>query len=101
MSTIKFKYVYEFYNFGELMLDDIVEEEFVVKEGDRFKLHQQEDGSFLVSSLSDSQCVLTFPNKDNLVLLPLVSEELSYDEYYSEMGDDNHNVYIGTVTFEP
>jgi len=101
MATIKFKYVYEFYNFGELMLDDIIEEEFEVSAGDRFKLHQQEDGSFLVSSLSASQCVLTFPNKDNMVLTPGVAEELSYDEYYSEMGDDNHNVYIGTVTFEP
>ena len=30
MAIIKFKYVYEFYNFGELMLDDIIEEEFYI-----------------------------------------------------------------------
>lgn len=100
MARLKFKYVYEFYSFGELMLDDIIEEEFEIAPGTRFTLHQQEDGSFLISSLDEGGCVLTFPNKDNLVLRHGKSEELSYDEYYSVMGDDNHNVYVGTVTLE-
>ena len=100
MARIKFRYVYEFYSFGTLMLDDIIEEEFEVEPGTRFKLHQQEDGSFLISSIGENGCVLTFPNKDNLVLVSGKSEELCYDEYYSAMGDDNHNVYVGTVSFE-
>ena len=86
------------------MLEDVIEELFEITEGCRFTLHDQEDGSFLVSELrTDSQgemVVLTFPNKDNLCIRLGVSEELSYDEYYSAMGDDNHNVYIGTVTLE-
>ena len=100
MARIKFKYVYEFYSFGELLLDDIIEEEFEVELGTRFTLHHQEDGSFLISSLDENGCVLTFPNKDNLVLRPGKSEERGYDEYYSVMGDDNHNVYVGSVTYE-
>lgn len=101
---LHFRYVYSFYSDGELMLEDVLEERHEASAGARFTLHDQEDGSFLISDAgSDMQgelVVLTFPNKDNLIVYLNRSEEFNYDEYYSVMGDDNHNVYIGTVTLE-
>ena len=98
---LHFRYVYAFYNFGEMLVDDIIEEYVEVEGGKRFTLHQQEDGSFAVSEVASDSIgkfvVLTFPGKDNLVVRLGEECELVYDEYYSVMGDDNHNVYEGTV----
>lgn len=103
-NFIHFRYVYSFYSDGELTLEDIFDERFEVTEGCRFTIHDQEDGSFLVSEIKDTadgkMAVLTFPNKDNMCLYEGRAEELSYDEYYTVMGDDNHNVYVGSVTLE-
>ena len=70
----------------------------------RFTLHDQEDATFILSELKKdfigNYAVLTFPNKDNLVIHEGETAELAYDEYYSAMGDDNHNVYEGTLTLE-
>lgn len=102
MARLHLRYVYAFYNFGEMLADEIVDEYKDVAEGDRFTLYQQEDGSFVVSEISRDVrgdfIVLTFPNKDNIIVRRNEECELVYDEYYSVMGDDNHNVYEGTVT---
>lgn len=103
-TYIHFRYVYSFYSDGELMLEDIIDERIEVAVGGRFTIHDQEDGSFLVSEIKETadgrMAVLTFPNKDNVCLYEGRAEELSYDEYYTVMGDDNHNVYVGSMTLE-
>ena len=101
--TLLLKYVYTFYNFGEIMDEDVFDEAIEVTDLDqRFKLHDQEDGSFVLSAKSrDSlgdHVIVTFPNKDVIIVREGESCELVYDEYYSVMGDDNHNVYVGTLT---
>ena len=101
---LHFRYVYSFYSDGELMIEDVIDERFEITAGSRFTIHDQEDGSFLISEIRDTvdgrMAVLTFPNKDNLCIYEGRVEELSYDEYYTVMGDDNHNVYVGTVSLE-
>ncbi len=101
---LHFRYVYSFYSDGELMIEDVIDERFEITGGCRFTIHDQEDGSFLISEIRDTvdgrMAVLTFPNKDNLCIYQGRVEELSYDEYYTVMGDDNHNVYVGTVSLE-
>ena len=97
------KYVYTFYNFGEIISEDIFDEEFDVKPTPaRFILHDQEDGSFILSEILEDKIgrfvIVTFPNKDVIVVRENEVTELVYDEYYSAMGDDNHNVYIGTLS---
>ena len=65
-----------------------------------WELHIYIGGSFGINALYvaiGELAVLTFPNKDNIIIRPDVSTELVYDEYYSAMGDNNHNVYEGTV----
>lgn len=100
---LNLKYVYTFYNFGEITFEDIFEEEIPVTDSaKRFLLHDQEDGSFVLSALSvDSlgkHVIVTFPNKDVIIVRENEATELVYDEYYSAMGDDNHNVYVGTLS---
>ena len=100
---LQLKYVYTFYNSGEIALEDICDEsEEILNTPHRFKLHDQEDGSFILSELlSDFKgkyVTLTYPNKDILVIHENESSELEYDEYFSSFGDDNHNVYIGSLT---
>lgn len=100
---LNLKYVYTFYNCGESFCDDIFDEAVdVMTEPIRFKLHDQEDGSFILSEVqSDSYgnfVIVTFPGKDVVVVREGESAELVYDEYYSAMGDDNHNVYVGTFS---
>ena len=99
---LNFKYVYSFYNNGEESFSDVFEQTEEITEGYRFLLHDQEDGSFIVSEVKEDHlgkyAILTFPGKDNLVIHEAEVCELAYDEYYSAMGDDNHNVYEGTVT---
>ncbi len=98
---LAFKYVYTFYNNGEECGSEVLEQTEAVGPGTRFLLHDQEDGSFLVSDISRDHigdfAVMTFPNKDNIIVRTDESCELVYDEYYSAMGDNNHNVYEGTV----
>ena len=101
--TLLLKYVYTFYNSGEITYDDIFDEEIEVEQTPiRFKLHDQEDGSFILSEVQrDSNgkfVIVTFPNKDVIIVRLGESTELAYDEYYSAMGDDNHNIYIGTLS---
>ena len=97
------KYVYTFYNSGEATYENIFDEDITVPNAPiRFKLHDQEDGSFILSEIKkDSKgtfVIVTFPGKDVIVVRLGDSTELVYDEYYSAMGDDNHNVYVGTLT---
>ena len=98
-----FKYVYTFYNSGEATYENIFDEEIEVPASPiRFKLHDQEDGSFILSEMKEDSkgklVIVTFPNKDVIIVRLGESTELAYDEYYSVMGDDNHNVYVGTLT---
>ena len=89
MYYLHFRYVYSFYSDGELMLEDVLEERHAVSEGARIVLHDQEDGSFLLSGVKRDMhgefVVLTYPNKDNLCVYLDRSEEFDYDEYYSAM----------------
>ncbi len=98
---LKFKYVYSFYSFDEELDSDVKSEQFEVSEGSRFKLYQQEDSTFLISSFGKDHigrfAVLTYPNKDNIVVHENDCEEFVYDEFFDAMGDNNHNVYEGTV----
>ena len=100
---LQLKYVYTFYNSGEISLEDVYEEsEEILDTPHRFTLHDQEDGSFILSELlSDfkgNYVTLTYPNKDILVIHENESVEIEYDEYFSSFGDDNHNVYVGCIT---
>ena len=101
-AKLIFKYVYTFYSFNEELASEIIEQSVEINTGCRFTLHDQEDGSFIVSEVKEDHLgkytILTFPGKDNLVIHEAEVCELAYDEYYSAMGDDNHNVYEGTVT---
>ena len=101
-SFLHFRYVYSFYSDGELMIEDVIDEKFEITLGCRFTIHDQEDGSFILSEVHTDSCgkfvIVTFPGKDVIVVREGESTELVYDEYYSAMGDDNHNVYVGTLT---
>lgn len=101
--ALRLRYVYTFYNFGEILDFDAIDELVDIKDEPlRFTLHLQEDAGFTVSEVREDHlgkyAVLTFPNKDNLVIHENDEVELAYDEYFDSMGDDNHNVYEGTVT---
>lgn len=103
--ALRFRYVYTFYSFDELMGCEAIDETFALSDKTvRFTLHQQEDSSFTVSPMmsgaSGEYAVMTFPNKDNLVLRPGEEYEIAYDEFFDSMGDNNHNVYEGTVCLE-
>ena len=68
-------------------------------------LEKNYDGSFLsseVGMLPDGRrrAILTFPNKDRIVLAEGDEVELCYDEFFESMGGNNHNVYEGTVALE-
>lgn len=100
---LNLKYVYTFYNNGEIEIEDVFDEnEEILNTPHRFTLHDQEDGSFILSELlSDfkgNYVTLTYPNKDILLIHENESVELEYDEYFSSFGDDNHNVYVGSLT---
>ena len=102
---LKLKYVYDFYNNGDLTFSDIFEQSVkILNAPQRFTLHDQEDASFIVSGLLKNHVgtyvTLTYPNKDIIMIYLGTSQELVYDEYYSVMGDDNHNVYEGSVSLE-
>ena len=98
---LTFKYVYTFYSNDEELDGYVKEESFEIGEGDRFTLCQQEDSAFHITSVGCDQIgeyvVLTFPNKDNIVVHLGEVCEFVYDEIFDAMGDSNHNVYEGTV----
>ena len=99
-----FRYVYTYYSSDEIVDDAAIDESFEISTGTRFKLHQQEDSAFHVSGIGSDRigkyAILTFPNKDSLVVHEGEECELAYDEFFDSMGDNNHNVYEGTVTLE-
>lgn len=99
------RYVYTFYSFDEILLEDVFDE--YVELGDeplRFTLMHQEDASFIISEakvdFKGVYALLTFPNKDNIIVRMGEESELEYDEFFDAMGDNNHNVYEGTLTIE-
>ena len=98
---LTFKYVYTFYSFDEEVDADVRSESFDLGEGDRFTLTDQEDSAFHITSVGCDQIgeyvVLTFPNKDSIVIHAGEVCEFAYDEFFDAMGDSNHNVYEGTV----
>ena len=100
---IVFEYVYTFYSFDE-ELDSAVRTESFSPDS-RFTLEGQEDGSFTASKLQRDHLgdfvVITFPNTDKMIVRPNAVAELAYDEFFDSMGDNNHNVYIGTVRLKP
>lgn len=97
--TLHFHYVYTFYRFGEEEFCEAAAESFDLKSGDRFTLRHQTDGSFIFTVGDDGRAILTFPNKDNILLFADEEQELAYDEFAEECGDPCHNVYEGTVSF--
>ena len=96
------RYVYTYYCFDEILDTDAIEQKIEIGNGCRFTLHLQEDSSFIVSAPAERGMskfvVLTFPNKDNIVIKEGEEVELAYDEFFDSMGDNNHNVYEGTVS---
>ena len=99
---LQLKYVYTFYSFDELLVEDAITQNEEAAESDRrFTLHQQEDASFILSSVKQdflgNFVTLTYPNKDTVVIHEGEAVELCYDEFYEAMGDSNHNVYYGTA----
>jgi hypothetical protein len=102
MYKLHLRYVYTFYSFDELLDSEVKDELIEIGDGCRFKLWLQEDSSFIVSGVKEDfrgkYVVLTYPNKDNVVIHQGACEEIRYDEYFDSMGDDNHNVYEGFVT---
>ena len=101
---LRLRYVYTFYNFGEELGGDVIDESVEIGTGCRFTLYQQEDSSFVISSVDKDHLgefvIVTYPNKDNIKVYLGKEEELVYDEYFDSMGDDNHNVYEGTMVLE-
>ena len=85
------------------MLEDVFDEYQPIEDKPRrFTLEHQEDSTFILSELKEDYkskyAVLTFPNKDNIIVRLGEECELEYDEFFDAMGDNNHNVYEGTIT---
>lgn len=101
-ATLHARYIYSFYSFDELLGDGVFEDEIEVSQEKRFTLHQQEDASFIVSELKEDfmgkYVIVTYPNKDNVLVYQNDETELLYDEFYDAMGDSNHNVYEGSFS---
>ena len=104
MYVLHLRLIYSFYRFGEELLTEVCDKEIAVGDDSlHFALDGQEDGSFRLSALmgeGEKYVVLTHPNKDTQLIREGVVEELAYDEYYSVMGDDNHNVWEGAISLE-
>ena len=97
---LKVKYVYSFYNFDELLDCDVKEDEVLLDaQSKRFTLYTQEDSSFVVSELKEDfkgkYVIVSYPNKDNVIVYENDETELAYDESFDAMGGNNHNVYEG------
>ena len=105
MFKLHIRYVYTFYSFNEILGEDVFDEYVELDcAPKRFTLHDQEEGSFIISQIMEDYvgkyAVLTFPGKESLIIHAGDEVELAYDEHYDSMGDDNHNVYEGTVSLE-
>ena len=99
------RYIYTFYSFDEILAEDVFDEYREVGDAPlRFTLTHQEDASFIISGVKEDYlgkyAVLTYPNKDNVIVREGEECELEYDEFFDAMGDNNHNVYEGTVALE-
>ncbi|MBQ8302696.1 MAG: hypothetical protein IJX97_04000 [Clostridia bacterium] len=98
---LELKYIYTFYRYDDVFGSAVIDERIEVGEEKRITLHLQEDSSFIVSAPKKDSLgeyiVLTYPNKDNLIVHAGEVVELLYDEFFDSMGDNNHNVYEGTV----
>ena len=97
------RYLYTFYSFDEILDDEAIDEKHDIADSPiRITLHLQEDSSFIVSTVKEDHLgkyvILTYPNKDNLIVRENDEVELVYDEFFDAMGDNNHNVYEGTAT---
>ena len=100
---LRLRYIYTFYSFDEILLEDAFDSFVELDDAPlRFKLEHQEDATFIIS---EPRCdatgvfaVLTFPSKDNIIVREGEECELEYDEFFDAMGDNNHNVYEGTLT---
>ena len=101
---LRLRYVYTFYSFDEELGGDVIDQSVEIGSGCRFTLHQQEESSFVVSLVDRDYIgefvIVTYPNKDSIKVYLGREEELVYDEYFESMGDDNHNVYEGTMVLE-
>ncbi len=100
---LKIRYVYSFYNFDELLDCDVKEDEVSLDSSlKRFTLYTQEDSSFIVSEVKEDfkgkYVIVTYPNKDNVIVYENDETELAYDEFFDAMGGNNHNVYEGTFS---
>lgn len=99
---LKIKYLYSFYCFDDLMDSDVIEDEIEITTEKRFVLHLQEDSSFIVSELKEDfkgkYVIVTYPNKDNVLVYENDETELLYDEFFDAMGDNDHNVYEGSFS---
>lgn len=102
---LKIRYVYMFYSFDEFLDSDTKDDEIEIgSEPKRFALYLQEDSSFIVSEVKEDfkgkYVVVTYPNKDNVLVYENAETELAYDEFFDAMGDNNHNVYEGTFSLK-
>ncbi|MBQ7332780.1 MAG: hypothetical protein IJW38_00345 [Clostridia bacterium] len=102
---LKIRYVYSFYNFDELLDCDVKEDDVTVEPfAKRFTLYLQEDSTFIVSEVKEDfkgkYVIVSYPNKDNVIVYENDETELAYDEFFDAMGGNNHNVYEGTFALE-
>ena len=99
--TLKFNYVYTYFSDGEEVDGAVKEETFSVSRGSRIKLYQMEDATFNISEVGVDKVgryvVLTYHDKESVVLHEGVVEELSFEEEYDSMGEPCHNLYEGSV----
>ena len=105
MFKLHLRYIYTFYSFNEILGEDVFDEYIDLDPAPkRFTLHDQEEGNFIISQIMEDHigkyAVLTFPGKESIIIHVGEEVELAYDESYDTMGDDNHNVYEGTVSLE-
>ena len=102
MANLNIKYIYSYYCFDELLDTDVKEDTVEIGEEKRFTLHIQEDSSFIVSGLKEDHIgkfvIVTYPNKDNVLVYANDETELLYDEFFESMGNNNHNVYEGVFS---
>ncbi len=104
MYKLHLRYLYTFYNFDNEEDSKVIDETVDVEENKRFTLYQQEDSSFIMSGVKTDfvgkYVVVTFPNKDNILVYENEDTELVLDEYFDSMGANNHNIYEGYITLE-
>lgn len=99
--TLKFNYVYTYFSDGEEIDGAVKEEIFSVTRGSRIRLYQMEDATFYIGECGRDgigrYVVLTYHDKESVVLHEGAVEELSFEEKYHTMGEVCHNLYEGSV----